>query len=59
MLKAGDILVVQGVQRPADHSRGGSSVPGEDEVSWKGIALTGLSNILELQRGWDGRGKNS
>ena len=38
MLKAGEIFVVQGVQRPADHSRGGSSVFGEDEVSWKGIA---------------------
>ena len=38
MLEAGEIFVVQGVQRPADHSRGGSSVPGEDEVSWKGIA---------------------
>ena len=59
MLEAGEIFVVQGVQRPADHSRGGSSVPGEDEVSWKGIALTGLSNILELLGGWDDRGKNS
>ena len=59
MLEAGEIFVVQGVQRTVDHSRGGSSVPGEDEVSWKGIALTGLSNILELLGGWDDRGKNS
>ena len=59
MLEAGEIFAVQGVQRPPDHSRGGSSVPGEDEVSWKGIAyyLTGFSNILELPRGWDGRAK--